>query len=156
MSLSDVKESMKKKKQPDDNTCFHSVKPKGGGAMKRCEYPRMPGLLTCKMHTKSRLARKTPEDDLQYQQGREFKLGEWCLAAISSHLDVAAATAVATAVHATVDAVSVPVKSAADLVAEARMRGYEGSACDECANFTMVRNGTCLKCDTCGATSGCS
>ncbi len=62
----------------------------------------------------------------------------------------------AAAVHTTVDAVSVPVKSAADLVAEARMRGYEGSACDECANFTMVRNGTCLKCDTCGATSGCS
>jgi len=40
--------------------------------------------------------------------------------------------------------------------AEARMRGYEGEACGECANFTMVRNGTCLKCDTCGATNGCS
>jgi ribonucleoside-diphosphate reductase alpha chain len=26
----------------------------------------------------------------------------------------------------------------------------------ECQNFTMVRNGTCEKCDTCGATSGCS
>jgi len=39
---------------------------------------------------------------------------------------------------------------------EARMRGYEGEACGECANFTMVRNGTCLKCDTCGATNGCS
>lgn len=41
-------------------------------------------------------------------------------------------------------------------MAEARMRGYEGEACSECANFTMVRNGTCLKCDTCGATNGCS
>ncbi len=40
--------------------------------------------------------------------------------------------------------------------AEARMKGYEGEACGECGNFTMVRNGTCLKCDTCGATSGCS
>ena len=39
---------------------------------------------------------------------------------------------------------------------EARMKGYEGEACAECGNFTMVRNGTCLKCDTCGSTSGCS
>ncbi|QPC44734.1 vitamin B12-dependent ribonucleotide reductase [Kaustia mangrovi] len=45
---------------------------------------------------------------------------------------------------------------AAARVAEARMKGYEGEACGECGNFTMVRNGTCLKCDTCGSTSGCS
>ncbi|MDH3737994.1 MAG: vitamin B12-dependent ribonucleotide reductase, partial [Alphaproteobacteria bacterium] len=38
----------------------------------------------------------------------------------------------------------------------ARLKGYEGDACTECGNFTMVRNGTCLKCDTCGTTSGCS
>jgi ribonucleoside-diphosphate reductase alpha chain len=44
----------------------------------------------------------------------------------------------------------------ASKVAEARMKGYEGEACSECGNFTMVRNGTCLKCDTCGGTSGCS
>ena len=43
-----------------------------------------------------------------------------------------------------------------DRVAEARLRGYEGVSCSECQNFTMVRNGTCLKCDTCGSTSGCS
>ena len=36
------------------------------------------------------------------------------------------------------------------------MQGYTGDSCSECSNFTMVRNGTCLKCDTCGATSGCS
>jgi ribonucleoside-diphosphate reductase alpha chain len=45
---------------------------------------------------------------------------------------------------------------AARRIHEARMKGYEGEACPECGNFTMVRNGTCLKCDTCGATSGCS
>jgi ribonucleoside-diphosphate reductase alpha chain len=39
---------------------------------------------------------------------------------------------------------------------EARIRGYEGESCGECGNFTLVRNGTCLKCDTCGGTSGCS
>ena len=38
----------------------------------------------------------------------------------------------------------------------ARIKGYEGDSCDECGNFTLVRNGTCLKCDTCGSTSGCS
>ncbi|MCW8916361.1 MAG: vitamin B12-dependent ribonucleotide reductase, partial [Magnetovibrio sp.] len=41
-------------------------------------------------------------------------------------------------------------------VREARMRGYEGDSCPECGNFTLVRNGTCLKCDTCGGTTGCS
>jgi ribonucleoside-diphosphate reductase alpha chain len=40
--------------------------------------------------------------------------------------------------------------------AEAKARGYEGEACGECQNFTLVRNGTCMKCDTCGATTGCS
>jgi ribonucleoside-diphosphate reductase alpha chain len=40
--------------------------------------------------------------------------------------------------------------------AAARAKGYEGDACPECQNFTMVRNGTCLKCDTCGSTTGCS
>ncbi len=39
---------------------------------------------------------------------------------------------------------------------EARMKGYEGDPCGECGNFTLVRNGTCMKCDTCGGTSGCS
>ncbi|RMH32223.1 MAG: vitamin B12-dependent ribonucleotide reductase, partial [Nitrospirae bacterium] len=38
----------------------------------------------------------------------------------------------------------------------ARQKGYEGDPCPECKQFTMVRNGTCLKCETCGATSGCS
>ena len=41
-------------------------------------------------------------------------------------------------------------------IMEAKMKGYEGDGCAECGNFTMVRNGTCLKCDTCGSTSGCS
>jgi ribonucleoside-diphosphate reductase alpha chain len=41
-------------------------------------------------------------------------------------------------------------------IRQARLSGYEGDACTECGNFTLVRNGTCLKCDTCGGTSGCS
>ena len=41
-------------------------------------------------------------------------------------------------------------------VAEARLKGYEGDACGSCGAFTLVRNGTCLKCVSCGSTSGCS
>jgi ribonucleoside-diphosphate reductase alpha chain len=43
-----------------------------------------------------------------------------------------------------------------DRVMLARLKGYEGDPCGECGQLTMVRNGSCLKCDTCGATSGCS
>jgi ribonucleoside-diphosphate reductase alpha chain len=39
---------------------------------------------------------------------------------------------------------------------EAKLKGFEGDACYECGQFTMVRNGTCLRCVSCGATSGCS
>jgi ribonucleoside-diphosphate reductase alpha chain len=45
---------------------------------------------------------------------------------------------------------------AAEKRAEARAKGYEGEACGECGNFTLLRNGTCMKCDTCGSTTGCS
>ena len=47
-------------------------------------------------------------------------------------------------------------QAAAEKRAEARAKGYEGEACGECGNFTLVRNGTCMKCDTCGSTTGCS
>jgi ribonucleoside-diphosphate reductase alpha chain len=45
---------------------------------------------------------------------------------------------------------------AAERRAEAKAKGYEGEACGNCGNFTLVRNGTCMKCDTCGSTTGCS
>jgi len=38
----------------------------------------------------------------------------------------------------------------------ARQKGYEGDPCPACGNLTLVRNGTCLKCETCGSTTGCS
>jgi ribonucleoside-diphosphate reductase alpha chain len=39
---------------------------------------------------------------------------------------------------------------------QARIKGYEGDACPSCGSFTLIRNGTCMKCDTCGETTGCS
>ena len=39
---------------------------------------------------------------------------------------------------------------------QAKSQGFEGDACTSCQNFTLVRNGTCMKCVTCGSTTGCS
>ncbi|WP_283644353.1 vitamin B12-dependent ribonucleotide reductase [Marinovum algicola] len=43
-----------------------------------------------------------------------------------------------------------------DARTKAKMQGYEGDPCGDCGNYTLVRNGTCMKCNTCGGTSGCS
>ncbi len=51
-------------------------------------------------------------------------------------------------------ATAVLVKTAQVSVAKAK--GYTGNACGECGQLTMVRNGSCEKCDSCGATNGCS
>ena len=65
----------------------------------------------------------------------------------------AAMTAADSAAEMVVGAVA---DQTAERVKQARMQGYEGEACPECQNFTLVRNGTCLKCNTCGGTTGCS
>jgi ribonucleoside-diphosphate reductase alpha chain len=71
--------------------------------------------------------------------------------------DVDARDGASAAFSATHLSVSGGVRSGkAELLAEARAKGYEGEACGTCGNFTLVRNGTCLKCDTCGGTTGCS
>lgn len=43
-----------------------------------------------------------------------------------------------------------------DLIKQAKLKGYEGDPCPTCGAFTMVRNGACMKCISCGGTSGCS
>ncbi|MEQ8403000.1 MAG: vitamin B12-dependent ribonucleotide reductase [Roseitalea porphyridii] len=71
-----------------------------------------------------------------------------------------AAAAAATGLSPSATHKSADADDARQIEAERRMQammaGYTGDMCGECSNFTMVRNGTCLKCDTCGATSGCS
>ncbi|OJX12792.1 MAG: ribonucleoside-diphosphate reductase, adenosylcobalamin-dependent [Caedibacter sp. 37-49] len=49
-----------------------------------------------------------------------------------------------------------PMNNTLSKAETARLKGYEGDSCQECGNFTLVRNGTCMKCMTCGSTSGCS
>jgi len=53
-------------------------------------------------------------------------------------------------------AAAAAVPSKAERRAEAKAKGYEGEMCGECGHFSLVRNGTCMKCDTCGSTTGCS
>ena len=52
--------------------------------------------------------------------------------------------------------VAVGTVSQMDERTKAKMQGYEGDPCGECGNYTLVRNGTCMKCNTCGVISGCS
>ncbi|MEO1551782.1 MAG: hypothetical protein AAFR93_15350, partial [Pseudomonadota bacterium] len=78
------------------------------------------------------------------------------LTVLQGGLGVAAAAsdaAVAEMGEVTVEAMS---ETLLDQRAKAKMQGYEGDPCGECGNFTLVRNGTCMKCNTCGGTSGCS
>lgn len=56
-------------------------------------------------------------------------------------------------VHATA---SVHVGKTETAYEKAKQLGYTGDVCGDCGSMTMVRNGTCLKCITCGSTSGCS
>ncbi|KZC98340.1 vitamin B12-dependent ribonucleotide reductase [Oceanibaculum pacificum] len=71
------------------------------------------------------------------------------------HGGLATTTTRTTAVAVT-EEVMEAVDAKFERIREARMKGYEGDSCPECGNFTLVRNGTCLKCDTCGGTTGCS
>jgi len=63
---------------------------------------------------------------------------------------------IAQAIHDISTEVMAKADAHADQARAARMKGYEGDPCGECGNFTLVRNGTCMKCNTCGSTSGCS
>ena len=51
---------------------------------------------------------------------------------------------------------AIATATALDARTKAKMQGYEGDPCGDCGNYTLVRNGTCMKCNTCGSTSGCS
>jgi len=88
--------------------------------------------------------------------------GAVAVAAASHGNGAAAGVAVGIGRNGAVGAVAVDAAFAEALddrlerIREARLKGYEGDACGECGNFTLVRNGTCMKCTTCGATSGCS
>ena len=72
------------------------------------------------------------------------------------NVSVSAASGAAVAAIAETTSTSIASGERVEKVRAARMQGYEGDPCSECGNLTLVRNGTCLKCVTCGSTSGCS
>jgi ribonucleoside-diphosphate reductase alpha chain len=72
------------------------------------------------------------------------------------NVSVSAASGAAIAAVAQTETLSMSSGGKSEKVSAARMQGYEGDPCSECGNLTLVRNGTCLKCVTCGSTSGCS
>ncbi len=82
------------------------------------------------------LRKRLPQELMVLQAGADLA-GGFALAGLALRSETATATLI-------------------DQRTKARMQGYEGDPCGECGNFTLVRNGTCLKCNTCGATSGCS
>ncbi len=73
-------------------------------------------------------------------------------AAIASSPAPAAQPATATATSTA----PLQMSDTAQRTLQAKQMGFEGDPCPECGQMMMVRNGTCLKCVSCGATSGCS
>jgi ribonucleoside-diphosphate reductase alpha chain len=104
-----------------------------------------------KANGKSAGPRETREDGVPTGPVIVTAAGGGPVADGSLRISAAASLALPGDLDAAVDTGSYLVRSRT-----ARMQGYEGDACAECGNFTLVRNGTCLKCVTCGATSGCS
>jgi ribonucleoside-diphosphate reductase alpha chain len=87
------------------------------------------------------LRKRMPQELLVLQGGASTASFTPSVAAVAMHTTAMTGTA-------TVNAMDHRVK--------AKMQGYEGDPCGECGNYTLVRNGTCMKCNTCGGTSGCS
>ncbi|HMA50742.1 MAG TPA: vitamin B12-dependent ribonucleotide reductase, partial [Magnetospirillaceae bacterium] len=85
-----------------------------------------------------------------------LKGGQATSAAQTAQTIVEAVETAAVAVVGDADELVRAFDARSEQIREARLKGYEGDACGECGNFTLVRNGTCMKCNTCGSTSGCS
>ena len=93
---------------------------------------------------------RVPQEFVVYQGGQ--MAGAMAARAVALDTTLDAAVAVTTRVPEVATAALTPM----DHRTKAKMQGYEGDPCGECGNYTLVRNGTCMKCNTCGGTSGCS
>ncbi|MCH8522934.1 MAG: vitamin B12-dependent ribonucleotide reductase [Balneolales bacterium] len=74
----------------------------------------------------------------------------------STHVQTAATASVGSSISEADVKADEQVGSFEQKYTQARQMGYTGDICSDCGSMTLVRNGTCLKCNTCGATSGCS
>jgi ribonucleoside-diphosphate reductase alpha chain len=135
-----------------------------GGGDSEGKRPAAPAQNTSRIVSAGLVRGQIPQQFILVEGGAAVKLdpAQMMLATASElALDAAARRAAANPVAQQIETVEreVTVSTAhlrARKVAEARIKGYEGDACGNCGNFTLVRNGTCLKCDSCGTTTGCS
>ena len=101
------------------------------------------------------LRKRMPQELVVLQGGGGIAAGRGAASAVALSMDSGAATMAIGQGDVSVAAVSV-ASTGLDARSKARIQGYEGDPCGECGNYTLVRNGTCMKCNTCGGTSGCS
>jgi ribonucleoside-diphosphate reductase alpha chain len=154
--------------QPSSDTDLGDGNTDGGGQKSASDTAKMLSSVTSSGYVRGNMSRlsvvrgnaaaklEEPPQEVMLQPG-EIEV-EAALAQISAEV----AEAVANPVGEVMEALEVRIAQStvhnvqAQRVAEARLKGYEGDACGACGNFTLLRNGTCMKCDTCGGTSGCS
>jgi ribonucleoside-diphosphate reductase alpha chain len=112
----------------------------------------IPGIATEPHDSKGFSANQAP---LPFDNGDSRAVGSpaWQVKARDTSAGIPVGTMSSTERVAVVDR---PADALSEKIRVARAKGYEGDACRDCGSFTLVRNGVCLKCDTCGATTGCS
>ncbi len=141
---------------PGEMSATAMSKPGAGGR----EAPATPPAVVSHGFTRGSFQARLVTSDGLRSAGSAMPADVTTTVAISSEVLTSRAASAGTHAGAAVTHGALALKAefvaAADRITEARLRGYEGEACGECGNFTLVRNGTCLKCDTCGGTSGCS
>ncbi|MGB7241580.1 MAG: vitamin B12-dependent ribonucleotide reductase, partial [Sulfitobacter sp.] len=98
------------------------------------------------------LRNRLPQELVVLQGGQSMSDPQMALETLVPEVAANGSGAAVMASTTTVSAAAVSL----DARTKAKMQGYEGEACGECGNYTLVRNGTCMKCNTCGGTSGCS
>jgi ribonucleoside-diphosphate reductase alpha chain len=94
------------------------------------------------------------DEAIAYKRDYEERARELAEEMVEQEAEVSGAEALFT--DAAANEAAEAKKLAATRRQQSLLQGYTGNECSECHNFTMVRNGTCEKCDTCGSTSGCS
>jgi len=99
------------------------------------------------------LRKRVPQQLIVLQGGMAAQAGTVALEAGTDPVAVLQTLVPEAAANTTLAAVA---STDIDPRAKAKMQGYEGDPCGDCGNYTLVRNGTCMKCNTCGGTSGCS
>jgi ribonucleoside-diphosphate reductase alpha chain len=101
------------------------------------------------------LRKRMPQELIVLQGGMSGLIGDaGALQALSGTVAVAQSTMTATTTA--IASGTMTTSGSLTLRDKAKIQGYEGDPCGECQNYTLVRNGTCMKCNTCGGTSGCS